>query len=93
MGIYFSNAVLNSFMLQIVNDVGGTSEDMGRVLSLMAFLEIPALFFFDNVRARFSCGSILKVAAVSFGVKFGVIYLAKSIWIINAAHHFKTLGY
>ncbi len=92
-GIYFSNAVLNSFMLQIVNDVGGTSEDMGRVLSLMAFLEIPALFFFDNVRARFSCGSILKVAAVCFGVKVGLIYLAKSMWLIYAAHVFQTFGF
>ena len=92
-GIYFSNSVLNSFMLQVVNDVGGTSEDMGRVLSLMAFLEIPALFFFDKIKARFSCSNILKVAAVCFGLKVGLIYLAKSMWLIYVAHIFQTFGF
>lgn len=92
-GIYFSNSVLNSFMLQVVNDVGGTSEDMGRVLSLMAFLEIPALFFFDKIKAHFSCGNILKVAAVCFGLKVGLIYLSKSMWLIYAAHIFQTFGF
>lgn len=48
-GIFFSNAVFNSFMLQIVEGVGGNSEDMGRVFSLMAFCEIPPMFFFSRV--------------------------------------------
>ena len=42
-GLYFSNSVLNNYMMQIVDGVGGTSEDMGRILSVMAFCEIPAL--------------------------------------------------
>ncbi len=92
-GIYFSNAVLNSFMLQIVTDVGGSNEQMGRVLSLMAFLEIPALFFFDKIRARFSCVNILKFAAICFGLKVGLIYLAKSMGLIYGAHIFQTFGF
>ena len=92
-GIYFSNSVLNSFMLQIVTDVGGSNEQMGRVLSLMAFLEIPALFFFDSIRARFSCVNILKFSAVCFGLKVGLIYLAKSMGLIYAAHIFQTFGF
>lgn len=40
-GIYFSNQILNNYMIQIVTSVGGDSEDMGRILSVMAFLEIP----------------------------------------------------
>ncbi len=92
-GIYFSNSVLNSFMLQIVTDVGGGSEEMGRVLSLMAFLEIPALFFFDKIRSRFSCVNILKFAAICFGLKVGLIYLAKSMGLIYAAHIFQTFGF
>ena len=38
-GIFFSNSIFNSFMLQIVENVGGTSEDMGRILAVMAFLD------------------------------------------------------
>ena len=40
-GLFFSNSVFNNFMLQIVQNVGGDGGDMGRILSLMAMLEIP----------------------------------------------------
>lgn len=92
-GLYFSNAVLNNFMLQIVNAVGGTSEDMGRVLAVMAFMEMPALFFFDKVKVRFSCQTLLKVAAVGFTLRVGLIFLAKSMTVIYLAHIFQTLGF
>lgn len=92
-GLYFSNAVLNNFMLQIVNAVGGTSEDMGRVLAVMAFMEMPALFFFDKVKVRLSCQTLLKVAAVGFTLRVGLIFLAKSMTVIYLAHIFQTLGF
>ena len=84
--IYFQNSVLNNFMLQIVESVGGTSEDMGRVFAVMAFLEIPALFFFDRIRRWFCCQTLLKVAAIGFTVKILLIFVAKDITLIYAAH-------
>lgn len=85
-GIFFSNAVLNNFMLQVVSGVGGNSEDMGRVLGLMAFLEIPALMLFDKIHDRFSCQTILRFASVCFILKVGVIYLAQNMMVIYLAH-------
>lgn len=92
-GVFFSNSILNSFMLQIVEGVGGTSEDMGRILSVMAFLEIPALFFFDKIKERFSCQLILKFAAICFTLKVLLIYLAESVTMIYVAHLLQTLSF
>ena len=92
-GLYFSNATLNNFMLQVVEAVGGTSEDMGRVLSVMAFMEMPALFFFDKIKERFSCQTLIKVAAIGFTLRVGVIYIADSMLLIYLAHIFQTLGF
>ena len=92
-GVFFSNSVLNSFMLQIVEGVGGTSEDMGRILSVMAFLEIPALLFFDKIEGRFSCQTILKFAAICFTVKIFLIYIARSVTMIYIAHIFQTFSF
>ena len=80
-------------MLQIVNDVGGGSTEMGRVLSLMAFLEIPALFFFERIKMWIPCRTILKASAVCFALNVGLIYLAKSMWLIYIAHLFQTFGF
>lgn len=92
-GVFFSNSILNSFMLQIVEGVGGTSEDMGRIFSVMAFLEIPALFFFDKIRKRFSCQLILKFAAICFTLKILLIYLAESVTMIYVAHLLQTFSF
>ena len=92
-GVFFSNSILNSFMLQIVEGVGGTSEDMGRIFSVMAFLEIPALFFFDNIKKRFSCQLKLKFAAICFTLKILLIYLAGSVTMIYVAHMLQTFSF
>lgn len=92
-GVFFSNSILNNFMLQVVEGVGGTSEDMGRILSVMAFLEIPALFFFDKIKERFSCQLILKFAAICFTLKVLLIYLAESVTMIYVAHLLQTLSF
>ena len=82
-GVFFSNSILNSFMLQIVEGVGGTSEDMGRIFSVMAFLEIPALFFFDKIKERFSCQLILKFAAICFTLKVLIMFLPAIVSFIG----------
>ena len=92
-GVFFSNSILNNFMLQVVEGVGGTSEDMGRIVSVMAFLEIPALFFFDKIKERFSCQLILKFAAICFTLKVLLIYLAESVTMIYVAHLLQTLSF
>ena len=92
-GVFFSNSILNNFMLQVVEGVGGTSEDMGRIFSVMAFLEIPALFFFDKIKERFSCQLILKFATICFTLKVLLIYLAESVTMIYVAHLLQTLSF
>lgn len=92
-GVFFSNSILNNFMLQVVEGVGGTSEDMGRIFSVMAFLEIPALFFFDKIKERFSCQLILKFAAICFTLKVLLIYLAGSVTMIYVAHLLQTFSF
>lgn len=85
LGVYFSNSITNSFMLQIVENVGGTSEDMGKIFSFMAFLEIPGLFLFDRIHKHFSNKVLLQFAAASFFAKIFVIFLAKSVFLVYVA--------
>lgn len=92
-GVYFSNAVLNSFMMQIVTNVGGDSEDMGRIFSIMAFLEIPTMFCFDALRKKFTCQQMLKVASICFALKIGACFLAKSVTMVFAAQFLQLFSF
>lgn len=92
-GIFFSNAIFNNFMLQIVENVGGNSEDMGRIFSLMAFLEIPPMFLFDKFRQKFSCQTMLRFAAVCFTLKVLWIFSAKSVGMVFAGQFFQLVSF
>lgn len=92
-GLYFSNSVMNNYMMQIVTEVGGDSGDMGRILSLMAFLEIPTLVCFDGLRRRFSCQTMLKVGAVGFTVKIVMCHIAASVGMILGAQIFQLIAF
>ncbi len=92
-GLYFSNSVMNNYLMQIVESVGGDSEDMGRILSLMAFLEIPTLICFDKLRSKFSCQFLLKVAAIGFTIKILICHLAGSVAMILAAQMFQLIAF
>lgn len=92
-GLYFSNSILNNYMMQIVDHVGGTSEDMGRILSLMAALEIPTLVFFDQIHKKLSYPLMLKIASIGYTIKIAMCFLAKSVSMIFASQFLQLVSF
>ena len=92
-GLYFRNSILNNYMMQIVSAVGGDSEDMGRILSVMAFLEIPTMVCFDLLRKKFSCQFMLKASSVGFAAKIIMCWLADSVALIFAAQFLQLISF
>ncbi|MCI8647613.1 MAG: MFS transporter [Firmicutes bacterium] len=92
-GLYFSNSVLNNYMMQIVADVGGGSEDMGRILSLMAALEIPTLVLFDRIHRKLSYSLMLKIASIGYTAKIAMCFAAKSVAMIFAAQFLQLVSF
>ncbi|MBK5253273.1 MAG: MFS transporter [Peptostreptococcaceae bacterium] len=84
-GLYFGNAVLNIFMMQIVDNVNGNSADMGRILSLMAALEIPTMVLFEKIHKKFTYTTLIIVASFGFTIKVALCYLATSVFLIFIA--------
>ena len=93
LGIFFSNQVLNNYMIQIVCNVGGDSEDMGRILSIMAFLEIPLMVCAGTLRKKFSCELMLKVASIGFTVKIALHYIATTVGMVYFAQLFQLISF
>ncbi len=93
LGLFFSNAVLNNYMAQICTGVGGTTEDMGRILGVMAFLEIPTMVFFKQLKNKFSCQLLLKAAAIGFTVKIAICWLANSVVLLYIGQFFQPVSF
>lgn len=92
-GLFFSNAILNNYMAQIVTAIGGTTEDMGRILGMMAFLEIPTMVFFKRIKRHFSCQLLLKIASIGFTLKIALCWLASSVTMLFIAQLFQIISF
>lgn len=92
-GLFFSNFVLSNYMPQIAADVGGTTEQTGRILSIMAFAELPTMLLFDRIRSRFRIRWLIKLASLGFTAKIAVCCIAGSVGVLYAAQAFQLIAF
>ena len=93
LGLYFCNGILNTFMLQVIQPLGGTGEDMGKIFSVMAFLEIPTMMFFEQINRKFSCQTLMKVAGIGYIIKTVLIWQADSVNMVLAAQFLQPVAF
>lgn len=90
---YFSHAVINNFMINIVENLGGSSADMGALNAYSAVLELPAMFFFSLLLRRWSSSTLFKFSLVMFAVKGFAVFLAPSMPLLYAAQLTQALSF
>lgn len=82
-----------TFLLQIVQPLGGASAELGRILSLGTILEVPALFAFGLLRKRFRNNTLLLVSMFGLMGKSLITFAAPSIGFIYVAQLFQLIGF
>ncbi len=92
-GLLFSNAILSNYMPQIAAGVGGTTEQTGRILSLMALLEMPTMIFIGTIKKHFRSRTLIKIASLGFTGKIVVCWLAGSVGVLFAAQAFQLVAF
>lgn len=91
--IFFAHTIINNYMILVIEPVGGTEAAMGTAVSLAAMLELPAMFFFDQLREKFSLNKLLKISAIMFVVKHTLTAIAPSMFVIYIAQATQMLAY
>lgn len=92
-GVFFSNGILNSFLLQIVEEVNGTKKDLGYLYAFMAVLEVPTLIFFDKINKHLSYKFMLSLASICFTVKIALCTIATNVTFLYIATLLQPLGF
>lgn len=82
-----------TYLLQIVDRVGGTSKEMGTTLAIAAILEIPVMFGFSYIVKRYRSSALLAVCGVFFLLKSLIYLLAGSVEMIYAAQLLQPFSY
>lgn len=72
--VLFFHNIANTYLLQMMEAVGGTSADYGAAVAFSAVLELPAMFGFAWLNKKFSMHTLLSVCGVAFAIK-SIFYL------------------
>lgn len=82
-----------TYMLQILEKVGGSNKELGTAFALAAIFEIPIMFGYSAIRKKYSSGKLLIISSIAFVIK-GVLYLfAASITGIYIAQVTQLLSF
>ena len=84
---------LNDYLLQIVQNVGGNSADMGFAVALAAIIETPFLFLFVFIVKKISPGRLLAVASVGYIIRLVALIMATDVRGVLLTQFFQMITY
>ena len=92
---YLGLVLLEGFMLQIMQNVEGTSADMSIALSIGSVVELLALFLYLRLKKWFGYKNMLLFAGWAWVVRYIIVMLAGSPVVIFASQlmHFCTFAF
>lgn len=82
-----------TYLVMIMEKLGGGTADTGIALGLAALFELPPLLLINRLRRRFSSGRLMQVAAVGFSIKAICICLSGSVLQIELSMMLQAIGY
>lgn len=91
--IFYSHMLVNTYLINIIQNAGGNSADLGLALTISAALELPTMAGFIFFVRKIRCGSLLKISAFFFVVKVIIAWLAPSVSIILVSQCFQMLSF
>lgn len=90
---FVSHTMINNYLIQITENVGGNTKDMGIATGIAAVIELPAMILFGYLVKKFRCSSILKYSLFFFMIKSVVTVVATNVWMLYAAQIFQFGAY
>ncbi|PKK39064.1 hypothetical protein ABB02_01679 [Clostridiaceae bacterium JG1575] len=91
--IFSFHNLSNTYLIQIVRRLGGNEEAMGRILSLAALLELPAMLTFTIYARRCGAQKVMALSGVFWIVKASAYVLAQSMGALYGAQIFQGLSF
>ena len=80
--MFTSQNIENTFLLQIIQSLGGNSSQLGTAMAIQAIVEVPVLFASRGLLKKLGPTGMMMVAAVGFAVKAFMFAVSESILMI-----------
>lgn len=82
-----------TYLLNIIESVGGNSSHMGTALAIGALTEFPILFLFTKIVKRIPSSFLMVICGFSYVIKCLVLLGAGNIWMIYGSQLLQPFAY
>lgn len=85
--------LIHTYMIMLIEEVGGNSGTLGTAFSLEAIVELPVMFGFFYLIKKFGSRKLMAIAGLGFLAKSVCYLFATSIMTVYAATSIQILSY
>ena len=90
---FFAHNMINDFMIQIIQSLGGTETHLGYSNFLQAILELPVMALIPFVLKKVSSNKLLIVSGVAFFIKILILLFAANLAMMFVSQSFQLFAY
>lgn len=90
---FIANTALATYLINIVENLGGDTALYGIATFCMAASELPAMTIMPKLRHKFGAGGVFMISGVSFLIRNGLICLAPNLPVLMVGLMFQGLSY
>jgi len=91
--VFYSHSLINTYLINIIENAGGGSADMGLSLTIAAALELPMMAAFTLIVKRTKCSTLIKISGFFFLVKSATMWLAPNVIAVHFSQGFQMLSF
>lgn len=91
--LFFTHMLINNYMINIVEDIGGDAGSQGTATFIQAMVELPPMFGFAFLLKKFRIDSLMVFSAIAWTVKDILILIAPNMTIYYLAMTLQMLSY
>jgi PPP family 3-phenylpropionic acid transporter len=91
--IFYSHSILNTYLINIIENVGGNSADMGLSLTIAAALELPMMASFALLTKKVKSSTLIKISTFFFLIKSAIAWLAPNVMTVHFSQAFQMLAF
>ncbi len=91
--IFITHNIINTYLFQICQSLGGGAEEYGTASSLSAAIELPTMLLFSQLIIRIKSNRLVQISAAFFALKAVMHLYASGIFGIYLAQLPQILGF
>ncbi len=93
MCFFFAHNMINDFMFQIIQSLGGAERELGYSNFLQAILELPVMALFGFILKKFKARGLLLFSGVAFLVKIVILIFAHDMAAMYLSQSVQLFAY